>query len=193
MPVRDTLRYHLGRAAQDVLRALGASVTWTNKANAAITLDAAPGPLTKELMVLGNMQVEEEARPFFIPSQAGLLAQITTKALTTDVATITTRLAHELVTGLQVYIRLDTADAVFDGYQIITTVPTTTTFTFAKVNADVTSVAATGYARTIINIGDRITFESVTYEIRRVGNADGLWAGYELETVREQAVKIGVG
>ena len=67
---------------------------------------------------------------------------ITNVALTSNVATITTSLAHGYSTSDNVTV--DASNNVFDGSYVITTVPTSTTFTYAKVNADVTSAAATG-------------------------------------------------
>lgn len=68
---------------------------------------------------------------------------ITTKALTTNVATLTTAGAHGFAVGDKVRVALTTPDAVFDGAQTITAV-TSTTFSYAKVNANVTAVAAPG-------------------------------------------------
>ena len=67
---------------------------------------------------------------------------ISNVALTSNVATITTASAHGYSTGDSVTV--DASNNVFDGSYAITTVPTSTTFTYAKVNADITSAAATG-------------------------------------------------
>jgi hypothetical protein len=67
---------------------------------------------------------------------------ISNVALTSNVATITTASAHGYSTGDSVTV--DASNNVFDGSYSITTVPTSTTFTYAKVNADVTSAVATG-------------------------------------------------
>ena len=67
---------------------------------------------------------------------------ISNVALTSNVATITTASAHGYSTGDSVTV--DASNNVFDGSYSITTVPTSTTFTYAKVNANVTSAAATG-------------------------------------------------
>lgn len=73
---------------------------------------------------------------------------ITTKALTNNVATLTTSAAHSLIVGQQVSVTMTTPDASFDGIRTITAV-TSTTFSFSSVNANVTSVAATGSANGI--------------------------------------------
>jgi hypothetical protein len=64
---------------------------------------------------------------------------INNKALTTNVATLTTTAAHGLAVGMQVDI--SGVDATFNGDYRVTGVPTTTTFTYAKVASNVTSTA----------------------------------------------------
>jgi hypothetical protein len=74
-------------------------------------------------------------------------ADITDKALTSNVATIATNGKHDFVVGDTVVIALDTPDAVFDGTHTITAVNgTQDEFSFAKTNANVPSVADTGTA-----------------------------------------------
>lgn len=67
---------------------------------------------------------------------------ITNVALTSNVATITTAAAH----GLQVgdYVLVDASNNTFDGSYVVTTTPLTTTFTYAKTNANIGSGSATG-------------------------------------------------
>lgn len=69
---------------------------------------------------------------------------VSNKALTSNVATLTTSAAHGFLVGDSVVVA--GVDAVFNGTHTILSVPTATTFTFAKTNADVTSSAATGTA-----------------------------------------------
>jgi hypothetical protein len=73
---------------------------------------------------------------------AALVSTITNKALTSNVATLTTSAGHNyregdvaVVTGV---------DATFNGTYAITAVPTSTTFTYAKTAANVSSTAASG-------------------------------------------------
>jgi hypothetical protein len=66
-----------------------------------------------------------------------ITVSITNKALTTNVATLTTSTAHGLAVGMQ--ITISGVDATFNGEHRITTVPTATTFTFAKTATNVTS------------------------------------------------------
>ena len=69
---------------------------------------------------------------------------ITNVALTSNVATITTAVAHGLGVGQIVAVAAVTATTVNDTAAVITTVPSSTTFTYAKVTANVTSAADTG-------------------------------------------------
>lgn len=71
------------------------------------------------------------------------IARVTNKALTSNVATLTTQEAHGLADNDKVYV--SDVGAPFDGLQTITSV-TATTFTFAVTNANITSTAATGEA-----------------------------------------------
>jgi len=64
---------------------------------------------------------------------------VTNKALTSNVATLTTGTTHSLAVGD--IITVGGVDAVFNGTHVVASVPTTTTFTFAKTNANVTSAA----------------------------------------------------
>jgi hypothetical protein len=69
---------------------------------------------------------------------------VTNKALTTNVATITTSAPHGFLAGQTVTVAA--VDAVFNGTFTIIDVPTTATFTYAKTNADVLTGVATGSA-----------------------------------------------
>ena len=71
-----------------------------------------------------------------------ITATITNKALTSNVATLTTSAAHGFAVGME--ITVSGVDATFNGTYTIASVPTTTTFTYAKTASNVTSQAATG-------------------------------------------------
>ena len=68
---------------------------------------------------------------------------ITNKALTSNVATITTSSAHGFAVNQTVVI--SGVDETFDGDYLIASVPSSTTFTYAKTASNVTSVAVTPY------------------------------------------------
>lgn len=67
---------------------------------------------------------------------------VSNKALTSNVATITTSAAHGLFVGDTV--KITGVDNTFNGTWTITTVPTTTTFTYARTASNVTSAASSG-------------------------------------------------
>ena len=64
---------------------------------------------------------------------------VNNKALTTNVATLTTSAAHGLAVDDQVWV--EGVDATFNGKYTVTGVPTTTTFTYAKTASNVASTA----------------------------------------------------
>ena len=73
-------------------------------------------------------------------------ANVSNKALTSNVATLTTSSAHKLFTGDSVTV--SGIDATFNGTYTVVSVPTTTTFTYAKTSANVASAAASGSVST---------------------------------------------
>jgi hypothetical protein len=71
-----------------------------------------------------------------------ITASVSNKALTSNVATLTTSSAHGFAVGME--ITVSGVDSTFNGTYTISTVPTTTTFTYAKTASNVASQAATG-------------------------------------------------
>ena len=72
----------------------------------------------------------------------GTTVSVTNKALTSNVATLTTAVAHGL--GVGQVVTVSGVDATFNGTYTITVVGSTTTFSYAKTATDVVSIAATG-------------------------------------------------
>lgn len=68
-----------------------------------------------------------------------IAVSINNKALTSNVATLTTTVAHKLAVGYVIIIT--GVDVTFNGTYTITSIPTTTTFTYAKIASDVASIA----------------------------------------------------
>lgn len=85
-------------------------------------------------------------------------ATVSNKALTANVATLTTSAAHGFVTGEQVVV--SGVDATFNGTYTIASTPSTTTFTYSKTAADVVSAAATGTA-----LSTNLTAASGTFHV----------------------------
>ena len=67
---------------------------------------------------------------------------VSNKALTSNVATITTSATHGLFVGDTV--KITGVDTTFNGTYVITTVPSTTTFTYARTASNVASAASGG-------------------------------------------------
>lgn len=127
-------------------------------------------------------------------SIASVFISVTNKALTTNVATLTTDVPHGLQVGEEVEVNI--ADAVFDGFHTVTGTPTPTTFTYAKVNANVASAAAEGniYANGDPAAGDY----PITVEARAAGprtfarDGDGDGEVLDLEDASFEAVSDDV-
>jgi hypothetical protein len=75
---------------------------------------------------------------------SAIARSVTNKALTSNVATLTTSTAHTYIKGDVVVVT--GVDETFNGTHVIRSVPTSTTFTFDKVASNVSSAAANGTA-----------------------------------------------
>jgi hypothetical protein len=87
---------------------------------------------------------------------------VNNKALTSNVATLTTAAAHGLAVDDSVWV--EGVDATFNGQYTVTGVPTTTTFTYAKTASNVTSTAVSPVGKVnkvgSINIEAELTLTS---------------------------------
>jgi hypothetical protein len=77
-----------------------------------------------------------------------ITATVTNKALTSNVATLTTSAAHGFAVGMEIVVT--GVDATFNGTYTIASVPTTTTLTYAKTATDVPSTASTGTITSVV-------------------------------------------
>jgi hypothetical protein len=91
---------------------------------------------------------------------SAITVSITNKALTSNVATLTTSAAHGLATNMQIVI--SGVDATFDGEYRITGVPTNVTFTYAKTAADVPSAAVSPAGTGVAQVTHFIDYVSGT-------------------------------
>lgn len=89
-----------------------------------------------------------------------ITVSINNKALTSNVATLTTTAAHGLCVGME--ITITGVDATFNGTYTITGVPTTTTFTYAKTASNVTSTAVSPVGTGVTNVIHFIDYNSGT-------------------------------
>jgi hypothetical protein len=113
---------------------------------AGTTVETSNLAVTDPLIFTGNANQGDALDLGFVGEFANAISTITktvsNKALTSNVATLTTSATHgfsvgdiAVVTGV---------DATFNGTYYVKAVPTTTTFTYDKTNANVTSAVATG-------------------------------------------------
>jgi hypothetical protein len=103
-----------------------------------------------------------------------ITVSITNKALTSNVATLTTSTAHGLSTGMQ--ITISGVDATFNGEYRITGVPTTTTFTYAKTATNVPSTAVSPAGTGVADVIHFIDYTSGTDEPVFAICDDGVYA-----------------
>lgn len=90
-----------------------------------------------------------------------ITVSITNKALTSNVATLTTASAHGMCTGME--ITITGVDATFfNGSYRITSVPTPTTFTYAKTASDVPSAAVSPAGVGVTNVIHFIDYDTGT-------------------------------
>jgi len=103
-----------------------------------------------------------------------ITVSISNKALTSNVATLTTTAAHGLSTGMQIVIT--GVDATFNGEYRITGVPTTTTFTYAKTATDVASTPVSPVGTGVADVIHFIDYISGTdYPVHAICD-DGVYA-----------------
>jgi hypothetical protein len=103
-----------------------------------------------------------------------ITVSINNKALTSNVATLTTTAVHGLSVGMQ--ITITGVDATFNGEYRITGVPTTTTFTYAKTASNVASTAVSPVGTGVAEIIHFIDYISGTdYPVHAITD-DGVYA-----------------
>ena len=115
---------------------------------AGTTVSAANLSVTDPLVFVGNANTADLVDLGVITEYSTTVSTITktvsNKALTSNVATLTTSATHGFAVGD--YVVVSSVDATFNGTYVVASVPTTTTFTYAKTATNVTSAAASGSA-----------------------------------------------
>jgi hypothetical protein len=119
-----------------------------------------------------------------------ITVSITNKALTSNVATLTTSAVHGLCIGMQ--ITITGVDATFNGEYRITSVPTTTTFTYAKTAADVPSAAVSPAGTGVAEVIHFIDYNSGTDDPVFAICDDGVFAYWVTNQTSGGAKKIHV-
>jgi len=117
-------------------------------AGAGTTVQTANLSVTDPLIFVGKDNVADISDLGIIGEYSNTVPTITrtvsNKALVSNVATITTSATHGFAVGD--YVVVSGVDATFNGTYLVASVPTTTTFTYAKTATNVTSASATGSA-----------------------------------------------
>jgi hypothetical protein len=115
---------------------------------AGTTVETANLSVTDPFVFVGTNNQADIVDLAFIGEYASTVSTITktvsNKALTSNIATLTTSASHTYLAGDVVVV--SGVDATFNGTFNIIAVPTATTFTYAKTNANVASAAASGSA-----------------------------------------------
>jgi hypothetical protein len=125
------------------LKTNGTIASWSNEfGTLSVTGDLDVGTTAGELYVGAGARTDAE-------TLGSVTKNVSTKSLTSNVATITTSTAHGFAPFQFVTIALSPADAAFDGTYEITSVPTTSTFTFAKITGNIASQATSGTVATV--------------------------------------------
>jgi hypothetical protein len=106
------------------------------------TLETSTLAVADPLIFVGNNNTTDAVDLGLVAEYGTALAStltntITNKALTSNIATLTTGTTHSLAVGD--IITIGGVDATFNGTYVVKAVPTTTTFTYDKTNANVTS------------------------------------------------------
>jgi hypothetical protein len=115
---------------------------------AGTTVSAANLAVSDPLIFTGNANASDIVDLGLIieyaPTVSTITKTVSNKALTSNVATITTSATHGFAVGD--YVVVSGVDSTFNGTYLVASVPTTTTFTYAKTASNVTSASATGSA-----------------------------------------------
>lgn len=141
------------------------TITNTGNAYAPVILQIS-GPLTGPATILN--QTTNESLTIIESLRGVLTPTVSNKALTGNIATLTTAAAHGLLAGDVVVV--SGVNATFNGTFTILTVPTTTTLTYAKTATNVVSSAASG---TITSTADVLEVDTRDHVVTLNGDAVG--------------------
>ena len=128
----------------------------------------------------------------FMEAPAKLTATVSNKALTNNVATLTTSADHGFTVGRSVLI--EGVDATFNGTYTVTATPSNVTFRYAKTNANVASTSATGTATQATGDGNLVLATGGNGDVNKIVFAAG---GFEsglsqMEIIPETKVDITI-
>jgi hypothetical protein len=118
-----------------------------------------------------DIETPELLIPRIAPTPEIFTANVSNASLTTNVATLTTATNHHMLVGHTIDVA-GVTPSLFNGRYVITAVPTTSTLSYAKTNANVAAVASTGTVTTV-NLPESETDYPDLDEDERTH--DGLW------------------
>jgi hypothetical protein len=124
------------------------------------------GPLTGPATILN--ETTNEAITIIGALRGVLTPTVSNKALTDNIATLTTSAAHGLLAGDIVVVT--GIDSTFNGTFTVLTVPTTTTLTYAKTATNVASIASAG---TVTSTADILEIDTRDHEVALNGDVVG--------------------
>ena len=129
---------------------------------------ACAGTITKASgAVVATFSIAAAALSAAMTVNTSITKVVSNKALTSNVATLTTSATHGYVVGDVVTV--SGVDETFNGTYVITVVGSTTTFSYAKVATNVTSVADTG-ASVVYGRNELAENELLTVTLSAVGS-----------------------
>lgn len=117
-----------------------------------------------------------------------ITVSITNKALTTNVATLTTSAVHGLSVGME--ITITGVDATFNGTYRIKAVPTTSTFTYDKTASNVSSTAVNPAGTGVADVIHFIDYNTLGAEPVRAICDDGVYAYWVTNKVDDPDNKL---
>ena len=130
---------------------------------------ACAGTITKASgAVVATFSIAAAALSAAMTVNTSITKSVSNKALTSNVATLTTSAAHGYVVGDVVTV--SGVDETFNGTHTITTVGSTTTFAYAKTASNVSSVASTGGSAVVYGRNELDQNEVLTVTLTSVGS-----------------------
>ena len=128
---------------------------------------------------------------FYSNMSATYTAVVNNVAVTSLVATITTTSAHNIPVGQTVVIT-GLTNSVLNGTYVVTTCPTTTTFTFVTASGNITSVADTGTI-TIGTVGSRYNLYMLGNAVNYINGNTGIGSATYIPNTKLSIVDAGTG
>lgn len=128
----------------------GSAVTATYSQTGQDPFGSGTGHLVHQNVAVKPAAIRGKDIDVYFSTAVAVGGSVTNKALTSNVATLTTASVHGLSIGDTVVVLI--ADTIFNGTFTVASVPSTTTFTYALTHANVTSASTTGSVTTPVEV-----------------------------------------